>query len=283
MGLLETAVPWFFLTSGFFLFGKMDVNKEKDLAAIRVWIEKVLKLYLVWTVVYFPFAIIGFCQDYLPFAKAVVVWLRNVILVGENYLSWPLWYLLALIWGGALIWLMRHVGLPVWAMFVVGLVLYLAARVFRLDEVPIYEKLFKTTRNGLFFGLMFLAGGGLIRQWVSKVKVRHAIWWDIALIVGAFVGFQFCPFFLLPLAAGLFLLSLRVEIPGLSDSTSKRLGAMSKVIYLTHMLFAGLFLLLTGLGKGIWLFVITAACATAIAWLFAGRCKGTKIEGLLFS
>ena len=282
MGLLDTAVPWFSLASGFFLFRKLKGDKAQDIAAIRTWTGKVIKLYLIWTAIFLPFALVGFYLDQLSFPKAVAIWFRNVILVGENYLSWPLWYLLALIWGGLLIGLMRRAGLPLWGMFLLGLALYIGSQYFRLDDIPAYTRIFKTSRNGLFFGLVFLTGGGLIQKWVSAVKVNRPVLWDILLVTGFFIGLQFSHYFLLPLSASLFLLSLRIDLPGLGDKSAKRMGAISKTVYLAHMIVAGLLILLAGMNKGELLYFLTLAGSMLMALLFSGPWKETKINQLLF-
>ena len=284
MGLLDTAVPFFFLVSGFFLFRKLGGTRAEDLTVIRSWIGKTLQMYLLWTLIYLPFTFIGFHRDGLPLTSAIALFLRNLVLVGENYLSWPLWYLLAMVWGGILIWLMRWLRIPVWGMFLVGLTLYLSAYFFQLDSVPAYVKLFKTTRNGIFLGLMFLTAGGLIHRWTEHgPKLSIPQLWDLLLIAIGFAAYQFSPLFLLPLAAGLFLLAYRTELPLIDDRTAILMGGMSKYIYLTHMIFAGLAILLAGMTTGWPLWLLSSACATALAALFAGPLKNTRINQWLFN
>ena len=281
MGLLDTAVPYFFLASGFFLFRKLGGTREEDLAAIRRWIGKVLKLYLIWTAVYLPFTVIGFLQDGLSLTTALAVFVRNLLLVGENYLSWPLWYLLAMVWAGILIYLLRWLRMPVWGMFLLGLVLYLAAHFLDLEHMPLYAKVFRTTRNGFFLGLMFLTAGGLVWQWSRRNPALLP--WGLALLLAGFAGYRYSPLFLLPFALGIFLLSLRLTLPGLSEGSARSLGAMSKTIYLTHMIFAGLAILLTTLAEGWLLWLLSAACATALAGLLAGPLKDSRINRVLFA
>lgn len=283
MGLLDTAVPFFFIASGFFLFRKLGGSREEDLAVIRQWAKKVLKLYLIWTLVYLPFTVIGFMRDGLSLQTAAVVFVRNLVLVGENYLSWPLWYLLAMVWGGLLIYAMRWLRIPVWGMFLVGLALYLGAYFLDLDQWPYYVRLFRTTRNGFFLGLLFLATGGLVWQWMQHERLQKPLLWDLGLVALAFVGYQYSPLFLLPLALGLFLLSLRLELPRLNEGAARSLGSLSKTIYLTHMIFAGLAILLAGMTTGWPLWLLSSACATALAALFAGPLKNTRINQWLFN
>lgn len=269
MGLFNTAVPWFFLSSGFFLFGKLTGCREEDSIIIMNWTKKVLCLYLFWTLVYLPYSVFGFLQDGIPLSKAVALWIRNVLVVGENYLSWPLWYLLALVWSGFLIWVMNLVKMPVSAMLIVGLALQIGAQVLHLDEIPEYIYLFKTTRNGLFCGLAYVTAGGIIRKWMNQSDISHPLVWDILLTICFFVAYQFSRWFLIPLSVGIFLISVRIDFRLLSDVISKRLGVISKFVYLTHMLFAGMLILWAGMDRGFWLFFITLLCSLFVALLLS--------------
>lgn len=229
MGLLDTAVPYFFLANGFFLFGKLTGDKKKDLSVIKLWIIKVSILYFVWTLIYLPFAIVHFRSEELPFMTAIAVYTRNVLLVGENLYSCQLWYLLALIWGGSIIYFLRLANTPPWVMFMIGLSFYIGADLLHLEEVPLYVKLFKTTRNGLFFGLLFITGGGLVRQWVKNDTSTVSVYWIIATGIISLAVFQYSKWFIFPLSACLLLLSLRLSLPVLKKETSQRIGDMSKV------------------------------------------------------
>lgn len=272
LGLTETAVPFFFLVSGFFLFKKLDGTKEDDLAVIRQWILKVLKLYLIWTAIYLPFTVIGFLRDGLSLQTAVAVFVRNLILVGENYLSWPLWYLLAMIWGGILIYVMRWMRMPVWGMFLAGIMLFLLPDLFHLGEIPAFKALFKTEDNGIFYSLMYLTAGGLLWQWTGRgPRVGMPLLWDLLLIGISLVGLQFNRYCILPLAAGLFLLSYHIDLPWLAAQTTIRLGGMSKYIYLTHMIFAGLAILLLKMEGGFVLWFLVAIASTLLSLVLTSQ------------
>ena len=115
-GLTPWAVPFFFLVSGFFLFGKLfdETDTSQRSGKIVSWWRKILRLYLLWTLIFLPFAVIGFANDHLGFTKSIVVYIRNIVLVGENFLSWPLWYLLGMLWAGLIIWIASKLKIPFW-------------------------------------------------------------------------------------------------------------------------------------------------------------------------
>ncbi len=242
--LTDAAVPFFFIVSGFLLFRKLTNSKEEDLLTIRSWTLRVFKMYLIWSAVYLPFAVYGFWQDGLDLKSSVILYLRNFLLVGENYLSWPLWYLLGMVWCGIIFYVLRGLNVPVWVMLILGLALAVAAQVFNLDDVPAYTKLFKTTRNGLFCGLLYMASGGMVAEYLNRGKLPYdknvSLPYFLA-AVALFIGLQFSTHLLWPFAVSLFLFCLAWPFNFPDNAFSSWFGSMSRTIYLVHMIFAGLF------------------------------------------
>lgn len=264
LGVREVAVPYFFLVSGFFLFGKMTGNRTDDLAAIRSWTLKILRLYLIWTVIYLPFTVYGFIQDGLSLKQCLMLFGRNLLFVGENFMSWPLWYLLAMIWSGVLILFLRALKVPVWGMLLAGIVL--AALPHFLGDKVLFTKLFRDSRNLVFTGPFYIAAGGLLR----RLDLKLPLWGGILLFVAGLAALHFTPFALPFAAAGLFLLARELPLTGMSDRLSKAFRDASETIYLVHMIFAALLMLLAGMDKGWLLFALTSLLAAAAAF---GRYK----------
>ena len=267
--LTDAAVPFFFIVSGFLLFRKFSGKKEEDLQTIKTWTWKVFRLYVVWSIVYLPFAVYGFHLDGLGLIQSVKIYLRNFLLVGENYLSWPLWYLLGLVWCGIIIYFLRKVNVPLWGMFLLGLFLYVAASVFSLDEVDAYTKLFKTTRNGLFVGLLYVSTGAIVAERYEKLFIpshKNSLVYGL-IAVAFFSGLQFSNYFLWPFALALFMFCLDWPFSFPSSSISPKLGLMSRTIYLVHMLFAGLLIIVLGdkLSPG-FLFAMVSLLSLATAY-----------------
>lgn len=269
LGIREVAVPFFFLVSGFFLFGKMTGERFADLAVIRTWTLKILKLYLIWTAIYLPFTIFGWVQDGLTWKQALAVFIRNLAFLGQNYLSWPLWYLLSMIWGGVLFYLLRAVNVPLWGMLLAGILLFAIPHVPGVLDSSLYKKLFKDSTNLVFTGPMYLAIGGLLRRY----EVRLPLWGGALLAVAGLVGMHWYPLPALPFAtAGFFLLAKELRLPFVSDRLSRTFRDGSETIYLVHMIFAGLLILLAGLDKGALLFCLTSLLAGITAFLRT-RCR----------
>lgn len=220
-GLTPWAVPFFFLVSGFFLFGKLfpEPQREAKNALIGQWWKSILRLYLIWSLIFLPFAIIGFANDHLGPFKSIVVYLRNLVLVGENYLSWPLWYLLGMLWAGAIIWAANKLRLPFWVLCLLAVLLAVTPWLMKLENNELYLKLFKTTRNGFFIGYPFIILGGLIRRILPPMKNWEAGSWQQK----AALNFRF----------------------------------LSTHIYLSHMIWAGLLIPIWGFERGLLFWAIT--------------------------
>lgn len=170
IGFVRWVIPTYYTLSGFFLFGKILNNREKSTNTLVTWLRKTLRLYLIWTIIYIPFAIIGPQQDGLPTLKAIAIWFRNILFVGENYLSWPLWYLLGLLQAGVIIWLAEKLKFPLWIYPLFAMGLWLLPHIIPLNDIHFFTTVFKHTRNGFFIGFPYMVLGGVIKYCFPQLK-----------------------------------------------------------------------------------------------------------------
>ena len=261
LGIREVAVPYFFIVSGFFLFGKMTGDRAADLSAIRAWTLRILKLYLIWTAIYLPFTVYGFLQDGLSLKQSLAVFVRNLAFVGENFMSWPLWYLLALIWSGVLAYLLRALKAPVWVMLIIGACL--AAIPHYLGGNALFCKVFKGADNLVFTGPFYIALGGLLKRYHFQLP----LWAGLLVTAAGLAGMQFTMFALPIAAAGFFLLARELPMRFVSEELSKTFRDVSETIYLVHMIFAGILMLVFGLDKGALLFGLTSLFSATAAYM----------------
>ena len=91
------AVPFFFICSSFFFFLNPDIR------TYRQKIYKFVRYYVIWSIIYIPLTIYGIILDGSTVGKQILLLFRGYFLIGENYYSWSLWYLLALIYSFSLI------------------------------------------------------------------------------------------------------------------------------------------------------------------------------------
>ena len=99
-GIDVLAVPFFFVASAFLCFGGLtggDFVSADSRGSLRVRMTavKLLRLYLTWTVVFLPVTLFGDMLYGRGLLASVVSFVQGTLLIGENFCSWPLWYLLA--------------------------------------------------------------------------------------------------------------------------------------------------------------------------------------------
>ncbi len=100
-GLDDMAVPFFFIAAGFLLASKMEwpYTNENSLEILKSYIIRMIKLYVLWNIIYFPLALIPFVMGEDSVIRCALIYIRGFFFVGENYNSWILWYLLSSIYG----------------------------------------------------------------------------------------------------------------------------------------------------------------------------------------
>ncbi|WP_207638189.1 acyltransferase family protein [Butyrivibrio sp. AC2005] len=78
------AVPFFFISSGFFLAQKMQYpfQIEANEIILKKYIKKNVKLYLIWSVIYFPLALVHFASRKIQPLRAVMLYVRRLIFIG---------------------------------------------------------------------------------------------------------------------------------------------------------------------------------------------------------
>ena len=280
--LMRVAVPFFFTVSGFLLCNKLRMKDYPEkLYYMQGWLFRIVRLYLVWTLIYLPYAIIGFYKDDLGFIKSAAVYVRNVIFVGENYLSWPLWYLLAMLVAGLIYYLILKLRSKYFVSILVILAVSLVGIGAMIDSGLIgnswYITLFKSTRNGFFQGFPYMTIGFII----SSVGYSHNKCLLISLLfigvisqlsgvtVGSFITIY-----------ALFSIILSTNFYFISDDICKKIRLVSVVIYFVHMIWVGVLVLCFNLSP-ICLFV-SSLCLSGVTSYFVIKNKNKKIVRFLF-
>ena len=176
------AVPFFYACTGYFLIVKQQNKSVHEKIGFRV--KKVLRLYVIWSIVYLPLTFCGWIIEGNREPVYLFCCLRNFILVGDNFYSWALWYLNGLIF--ALIFidlLLRKFSIKQIVkfgsvMYVIGIILTMFEG--HLDKPPmivsatvkLYFSAFVTTRNGFFQSLVFVSIGMLVAEKEKLGKLR---------------------------------------------------------------------------------------------------------------
>lgn len=159
----RVAVPFFFMTSGFFLVSKYTCNTGK----LRTFVKKTALIYGTAVLIYIP---INIYSGYFKMDNLLPNIIKDIIFDGTFY---HLWYLPASVMGAVTAWyLVTRFHYP--KAFAISAVLYIiglfgdswykiAARVPFINNF--YRLIFQVsdyTRNGIFFAPIFFVLGGFI-------------------------------------------------------------------------------------------------------------------------
>lgn len=248
----RTAVPFFFLCTGFFLGEKI-----KDRSRIKNYLLHIIRMYLFWTLCYSVPIIERFWKGERSLSENVKELLRRFFLIG-SYIQ--LWYLLATAVAVALLYLCvstlkwQDKTLVFAAVFFYLLGVLGNSYRHAFDGVPVaakaikmYQAGFLTTRNGIFFGFPFVAAGCLL--WTHRDKIRrhcYGVWTTV------FLAVMFVEEYLVRSCFGdgshdmyavtpavvicLFLAIAWVSLPKKAASAAKMLRRLSTYLFLLHML-----------------------------------------------
>lgn len=242
------AVPFFFLASGYLLAIKMSwpYNGNVDNAnRLLRQLKRITQMYLTWTAVYFPLAIYHFTSSGISPIKAVLLYIRGFLFIGEQYNSYPLWYLLSTIYALLVIYILfiakkssnKHLIILsiVASVFSVGLstlVVYEGNMPFVLQSIKTIVR-YSISNGRILSGMIYIPVGMLLVR-----KQIPFIFNLIVLIVGYVANFCIdssivSEYLRIFMSIALFEV---VENIKLKNSTIySRLRSMSTMIYLTHM------------------------------------------------
>lgn len=186
--LTRIAVPFFFVCSGFFFFRKIiNVNNDKLIKkTVFLYIKKLIRMYLIWTLVYLFFII----KSILHGRNTPILALRDFLFIG-SYLH--LWYLPALIVAVLLVSFLIIKNVKVKNIIIISFLLYIIGLlgqsynvIFRyLEKIPYvgigvsgigyyFREIFYTTRGGLFEGFLFVSFGYLFAKKEIDISRKKA-------------------------------------------------------------------------------------------------------------
>lgn len=283
--LYSLAVPFFFMASGFLLFKKIDLPLDDDgNQRIKRYLLKIVKLYLLWTAIYLPLSVLGFVNDGTSLLKSALIFIRNVLFVGENYMSWPLWYLLALIVAVLIIWGLLKLRISRKAILLLSIITaFIGVGLNYCHEngtlqtlTDAYFSIFVKTRNGLFVGFMYVALG-MICSYGHKNALLVEIICLILGVVGLALNFPLANAFVV---YALFSCVSRIDGKVIRRESAQFCRSLSTIVYLIHMYFVALLVYVFDMQSGFPLFVITSVASVATGSVML--LKSSKIVDVIF-
>ncbi|WP_330608955.1 acyltransferase family protein [Coprococcus comes] len=271
----DVAVPFFFLASGFLVFDKVIVlPKEEQERIILNYAKKILKLYLIWTVIYLPITIYDYVTNGESLIRNIFAFFKGLIFVGCHWNSWPLWYLLSVFYAFVLVRLIVYKkGLSQKVLTILAVGVYLIANEFTIILNNGYElngfgqQLIKVVSavfvNGrIFTGFFYIVVGFLMAQYkqlLFRRKSSEFLFFIAISICGKIATeglLERC--FLAMLAVSVFCFILISKVPDCKYWHTCR--NLSTKIYLLHMIvysFLDIVILDDRYANGLMCFVIT--------------------------
>lgn len=286
--LARLAVPFFFISSAYFFFQKIDFNKTyRDSANVQVlkrYLKRLLKIYVIWSIIYLPYNFVLIHNGGFTW-MAVIRYIRDFFFTGSYY---HLWFLPSLMFAVTLVYVLvlkLNVKKTIWIsslLYLIGMAgnLYPDA----MQSIPVistiydaYISVFVTTRNGLFFGMMFMSLGCYAakhpaRMEISRISLYAAI--SFVLLVMECVILKMNDqihdlssmyLMLVPCVYLLFIRLLKVEMKHKPMYYTFRV--LSLLIYVSHILFAQLFLWFLPSMNSFLFYVLTLGCSFLLSYI----------------
>lgn len=254
-------------------------------------IRKLIRYYVIWTVIYLPITIYGFVQSGDGIVKSMALFFRNVIFQGENYYSWPLWFLLSSIYGFMVYKFIskKERRFELYGIVTICIAITLQYSVDYIMAMPVSEnRLFGTAfvliektigKGRIFSGTYYILLGMLIaeRKMLGKIKII------LSVLIGSFFAVELLNLSPMKIIMSVmfFMLVLRCNCSGYG----RRFRRTSTVMYYMHMIF--LFILNILCKQSMYGFIGFGFCCfmtNILAYMLNTNeyCKNNKAVNLLF-
>ena len=161
-------VPIFFAISGFLFF-----NKERNTESLWKYVWRVSKLYLVWTIVYLPLVFRSYQKNDMLNVAGMLDFAQQFLFSGSYY---HLWFLPSLIVAIIFVYFISkkidncQLLIISVVLFIVGTLVDTYSFLSPVFTWKAYKAIFLTTRNGLFFGIPYVAIGKIIADNKCEIK-----------------------------------------------------------------------------------------------------------------
>lgn len=251
--LSNLGVPVFFTIAGFFLFCKLRGKPHLDNVQVRRYCGRILRLYVTWSVLYLPIDWYIWYHGERDVAAGLLDWLHKFVFCSSIV---QLWYLPALALACWLVWKAYQLSLHPLLILAAGAV-FLAIGVIgdnwyfnqRLPEWAFnllwyYLQVFVTLRNGIFYGLFYVALGLCLALYRPRVPLGLSLIGFLVSFAGMFAEVwhftdptSYTNFVIGAAPSALFLFLFASALPLKNRPVYRRLRGMSEWIYLSHFYF----------------------------------------------
>ena len=208
-----------------------------------------LRAYFIWSVLYLPLAFYGFfIVDKYGIYKSGALYIRNILFQGQNYFSYPLWYLLAAIYASIVFYFLIRNGFQTYRVILAISISFIISKgtdylVINQDSFHGLSRLLavclaKTFSEGrVFSGIYLMLIGALIQKyskWINNAGVRYScIIFVILFLLDVFIDNVFLR---LSVCVSFFIFVQNLRVKKVTDAQSHFLRRMSTVVFYTHMI-----------------------------------------------
>ncbi len=252
------AVPFFFITSGFLFCAKLNSLNEDSGAYLKKYIKRLVVMYLLWSAVYFVFVVADWVKNGVSLSD-VLQYIKRFFFEGSYQ---TIWFLPALMTSVSIVYLLRK-KLSYKNIFILAIPFYVIAcfgsSYYGLSvKIPVvnnfynaYFSFFDTIKNGVLFGWIYVALGGVFSEKTFKTKpckyfVLSCVFFVLMAgetIVQTYLKWATngvdTKFILLPLSASLFCLVMSLNIK--TNPVLVRMRELSLLMFLSQRIFLTLF------------------------------------------
>ncbi len=255
--LLSSAVPLFFITSGFFVY-----DKYKQEERITKLLKKNIKLYLIWNLIYLPIAIYGDVINNYSVGKSILLYIREFLFLGEHYFSCQIWYLLSFIYSLIILLVLKKLKLNDIKIFIITILIYVFATVmvyltsnnFDYKFVKLFSSIFSTGK--VFLGPAIVTLGMFINKYKDKIKISKIVL--LLMIVLCTVVSIIFPNKISRIMLYIFVFLLVMNLNNIKFNTVN-FRKCSIIFYFIHMINLFIYMLIVGINNtyGIYSFIFT--------------------------
>ncbi len=245
------AIPFFFVSAGYFLEKGLK-NKPKNY--FKQYIKRLFILYILWSIICIP-AGVHLLSNYIEITTPLI-WPLGIV-VGFLYAGtyYHLWYMNALIFAiiFCVFWLKKF---SIKSLLIISALLLcfgltetyfgLFENTFIYNTLSSYYSIFVTSRNGLFFGIFYVALGIYNAKEDCNLKIKHSLLKTILFFLLFFIEAQIVRyygwaidynFYILIIPFTFYFFNWLLNHPCKLKLDYKALREYSTIIYFSHGMF----------------------------------------------
>lgn len=249
------AMPIFFISTGFLIYSKVKENKDYNIA--KNYSIKLIKLYLIWSIIYLPLNIINYIKNDTSIKDAIINYIQHFLFRGSCV---HLWYLTAAAFAVYIISILLKKNIKPKTILIISIILYIIGiftqslagitkyifqnNKYILDFLHYSKEVIITTQNGLFVGMIFVSIGMYIAYRNIKInKIKNIIMLFTSIILMSIevyiihkykLAIEYNIYLFLPLVT-YFIFQQFKNNKIISNNNSIFLKKMSIVMYLSHI------------------------------------------------